>query len=238
LLAQLGEIDATGPWGNKAHCVVYVTRDDVVVSRSTGATPFDCPVKPYPGPVGDSSVPTVLDVTETDPASPWNYTENGEPHKSGSMLHEVPFNGSYFFKYAGRFTLKDTLRGFDCTTYPGSIFGLPSTSMGSYDAICSAMMARPVGVENAHLTEFLRFMEAHTTGTYLVYIVGHHIVIISEGVCYEFNVVPDGRRPYKWDPFMKREWLATRRYTVRDVGGVVTDAPKAREIGSRSSAIA
>jgi peptidoglycan hydrolase-like protein with peptidoglycan-binding domain len=238
LLAQIEKIGGTGAWGNKAYCVVYITRDDVVVSRSTGATPFDCPVKPYPGPIGDSSVPSVLDVTEADPVGPWTYTENGEAMKSGSMLDEHAFNGKYFFKYAGLFTIKNSLRGFDCTTYPGSIFGLPSTSMGSFDAICSAMMARPVGIEKVKLTAFLSFMETHTNDTYLVFVGGHHIVIISGGVCYEFNVGPNGRRPYKWDPFMVRKWSTTDHYTVRSIGGVVTDAPNARAIGSRSSAIA
>jgi peptidoglycan hydrolase-like protein with peptidoglycan-binding domain len=238
LLAQLEEIDATGAWGRKAHCAAYITRDDVIVSRTAGTVSFDCPVKPYPGPIGDSSVPSVLDVIQADPGGPWTYTENGEPMKSGSMLHELPLNGKYFFKYAGLFTIKNTLRGFDCTTYPGSIFGLPSTSMGSFDAICGAMMARPVGIEKVKLTEFLRFMEGHTTGTYIVFIGGHHIVIISEGVCHEFNVGPNGRKPYKWDPFMVRKWLTTDYYTVRDISGVVMDAPNARPIGSHSSAIA
>ncbi len=238
LLAQLEQIDGTGAWGKKAHCVVYITRDDVIVCRSTGTTPFDCPVKPYPGPVGDSSVPSELDVTETDPEGPWTYTENGEAMKSGSMLHEHPFNGKYFFKYAGFLTIKNTLRGFDCTTFPGSIFGLPSTSMGSFDAICSALMARPVGIEKVKLTAFLMFLEAHTSGTYLVFIGGHHIVIISEGVCYEFNVGPNGRKPYKWDPFMVRKWSTTDHYTVRDISGVITDAPNSRAFGQRSSTIA
>jgi peptidoglycan hydrolase-like protein with peptidoglycan-binding domain len=238
LLTQIEQLDGAGRWGQRAHCVIYVTRDNVVVSRSAGTTDFECPVKPDPGPIGDSSVPSVLDVTEADPAGPWTYTENGAPMKSGSMLHEHPFNQKYFFKYAGKFTIKSKLRGFDCTTYPGSIFGLPSTSMGSFDAICSAMMARPVGIEKVKLTGFLQFMETHTTGTYLVFIGGHHIVIISEGVCYEFNIGPNGRKPYQWDPFMVRKWSTKDHYTVRDISGVVTDAPNARTIASRTSAIA
>ncbi len=237
LLTQLEQLNGTGAWGKKANCAIYITRDNIVVSRSAGTTPFDCPVKPYPGPVGDSSVPSVLDVTEADSAGPWTYTENGDPMKSGSMLHETALNGKYFFKYAGLFTIKDTLRGFDCTTYPGSIFGLPSTNMGSFDAICSAMTARPVGLEKVKLTEFLLFMERHTSGTYLVFIGGHHIVIISEGVCYEFNIGPDGRRPYKWDPFMARKWSVTDRYTVRELGAVVMDAPNAPGPGLRTSVI-
>jgi hypothetical protein len=161
LLRQIGKLGENGAWGVTIHCTVYMTRDDLVISRSN-TLPLQCPVKPYAGELD-------FDVTTGDSDGPWNYSVNVPgTGGSGSMLHHERVNGVFLFKYAGLPTVDNDLRGFDCTTYPGSIYNLRSTEMNSYDALCKALGTKSRNVENVKKKDFLAFMQKHTDAVYLV----------------------------------------------------------------------
>jgi hypothetical protein len=161
LLRQVGKLGENGAWGTTIHCTVYVTRDDLVVSRSN-SLPLQCPVKPYTGELD-------FDLTEGDKDAPWHYSVNVPgTGGSGSMLHHEKIDRAFLFKYAGLPTVDNNLRGFDCTTYPGSIYNLRSTEMNSYDALCKALGTKSCGIENVNKKDFLAFMEKHTEAVYLV----------------------------------------------------------------------
>jgi hypothetical protein len=208
LVGQVGKLGENGAWGITIHCTVYITRDDLVVSRSNTLT-LRCPVKPYSGELH-------FDVTAGDSEGPWHYSVNVPgTGGSGSMLHEERISGAFFFKYGGLLTVDNDLRGFDCTTYPGSIYNLRSTEMNSYDALCKALGTKSCGVENVKKKDFLAFMEKHTDAVYLVWYGGHHITIIENGACHEFNTKPtDGYN--RTDPWSKRHW-PDEKYTVREI---------------------
>jgi hypothetical protein len=132
------------------------------------------------------------------------------------MLHHEQIGGAFLFKYAGLPTVDNDLRGFDCTTYPGSIYNLRSTEMNSYDALCKALATKSCNVENVKKKDFLTFVQKHTDGVYLVWYGGHHITIIENGVCHEFNTKPKPGGYRRSDPWSERHW-PDEKYTVREV---------------------
>jgi hypothetical protein len=208
LLRQVGRLGNEGAWGITIHCTVYIARGTLVVSRSN-SLPLQCPVKPCAGELD-------FDVTANDRGGPWHYSINVQgTGGSGSMLHHKRIYGVLLFKYAGLPTVDNKLRGFDCTTYPGSIYNLPSTEMYSYDALCNALVTKSCGVENVTKKDFLAFMEKHTEAVYLVWYGGHHITIIENGVCHEFNTGPTNGYNRN-DPWSKRHW-PDETYTVREI---------------------
>jgi hypothetical protein len=158
-----------------------------------------------------------FDVTAGDSDGSWHYSVNvPNTGGSGSMLHHERINGVFLFKYAGLLTVDNDLRGFDCTTYPGSIYNLDSTEMGSYDALCKALVTKSCGIENVNKKDFFAFMEKHTEAVYLVWIVDKHITIIENGVCHEFTTHPiDGYNVT--DPWSKRHWPNDKKYIVREI---------------------
>jgi len=87
LLKQIGKLGENGAWGIDVYCTVYVTRDDLVVSRSN-SLPLQSPVKPYAGELD-------FDVTADDSEGPWYYTMNSPGVASGTMLHEERINGVF-----------------------------------------------------------------------------------------------------------------------------------------------
>jgi hypothetical protein len=188
-------------WGRRAQCRLMVSKSGQVVAEAQ-SPPFDCPVRPYvgvlaPSSVGDGGVGPKL-----------RYTGNG----TGRMLHMPAIDGCYYFAWAGKFETSELMRGYDCTTYVGAIFGVDSATgaMGGYGThLANHLGASLCNLENKTGDDIRKYFSENTRGTFLMWS-DSHVVVVHNTVVHEFSQSKCGyvATPISsWGFGVKRYWV-------------------------------
>jgi len=173
----LSAIDATGRWGQVVPLWMTAQRNGSVVARTP---PVDhvAHVRPYEGPLSVSGI--AHDVPRM------TYPGVG----IGRLLWQAG-NGRRYFVYGGRLETDPKMRGFDCTSFPMVLLGLPRIASPGYGKqVCEAAGAESCQLEqisSSALTK--RFRDGSIAGGgYIVFSAGH--VMLYDGwrnVLHEFN---------------------------------------------------
>ena len=119
----------------------------------------------------------------------------------GRMLHIPAIDGCYYFAYANRFETKNAMRGFNCITYAGAVFGVDAAASGHPMSAYGTQLANhcqciPCDLENRTVAEVRGFFAKHPAGTYLMWS-EHHTVVVVNGTVHEFR---EKRRGYNVEP--------------------------------------
>lgn len=175
-------------WGTKGRCRLIVTRGGTVVDQSN-EQPFACPVRPYVGPLRP-------DLGKGDSGPPLRYTGTPPHYPDGRVLHVPAIDGCYYFAYANRFETNNAMRGFNCITYAGAVFGVDarasSKPMSAYGTqLANHCQCVPCNLENKTIPEVREFFAKNPRGTYLMWS-AHHIVVLVNGIVHEFRELRHG----------------------------------------------
>jgi hypothetical protein len=195
-------------WGTKGRCCLFVMRGGSVIAQSNEQS-FDCPVRPYVGPLRP-------ELGRGDAGPPLQYTGTPPKYPDGRMLHIPALDGCYYFAFGGRFETNNAKRGFNCITYVGAVFGVDATEeskpMSSYGTrLANYCGCVPCDVENKTLPDVRAFFAKNRTGTYLMWSEGH-IVIVVNGTVHEFR---EKRRGYNVEPIATWEHRDDRWWVRR-----------------------
>ncbi|MGE0646136.1 MAG: peptidoglycan-binding protein [Nitrospira sp.] len=178
LPAFLQQMEVPPLWGGKAHCRLYVLRQDDTIVSCSNIELLDCPVRPL-------KCELTPELGRGDDGPSLAYTGI----QTGRMLHHVPINKGYFFKYAGKFETTNDMRGLNCITYVGAVYGVDSSTgaMGSYGTqLAEVIGATKCDMENKKEADIKAFFSGHTKETYIMWS-SSHVVLVVSGVVYEFS---------------------------------------------------
>jgi hypothetical protein len=189
LVRLLAAIDTLRAWATASEGCLVVARDDGAVVTQSNVQSFDCPIRPYSGRL-------VSNLAELDP--PMDYTIETE----AAFFTIPPIGGSYYFIYGGLLVTDPAMRGFDCTTYAGSVLGVDARANdlpmgGTGETLANHLEAEAVGLESASDQAIRSFFATHTQGVFIAWNVGHVILVVN-GVAHEFTTAP--RRGYMRRP--------------------------------------
>lgn len=188
-------------WGKRARCRLIVSKAGQVVAEAL-SPPFDCPVRPYFGVLTPSSVGN----GGTGPKL--RYTGNG----TGRMLRMPAIDGCYYFAWAGRFETSDSMRGYDCTTYAGAVFGVDAATgaMSGYGTkLANHLGASQCNLENKTGDDIRKYFSGSPRGTFLMWS-DSHVVVILNAVVHEFSQSKGGYAATPiafWGFGSKRYWV-------------------------------
>jgi len=195
-------IGAEQLWGKTAECRLIVTKSGRAIAEAKSRR-FDCPVRPFVGKLSPSDV----GIGGVGPRL--RYTGNG----SGRMLYMPAIDNCYYFAWGGRFETSDSMRGYDCTTYVGAVFGVdPATgAMSGYGTqLANHLNASQCNLENKTCEQIRKFFSDRGHGTYLMWS-DSHVMIVQHGVVHEFS---QGKSGYVATPVAT--WgFGSKRYWVR-----------------------
>ena len=219
LLSMLDQLNAANQgkyWGNPVPCWVGGFKDGRMLpetkSRPENLQCLVEPVRNVSG-IGTSAGFAALGIRDL-----W-YTATGE----GRLLH-TPLDGKYYFKYGGKFEVAGNRRGFDCTTYVGSVYNLQSGMDYNGEKVATAMWATSCGMEDKTGNEVKEFFKRHTSGNYVMWWFdagsgAGHVFGVIKGKYHEFTSAhphqptPNG---YKTGNIQERH-LGTHLWTVRQL---------------------
>jgi hypothetical protein len=194
LKALLKIFDEQELWAVRALAVLVVEREGKVVSLSN-AQGIDCPIQPYSGKLKDHLDDAKLG--EVD-APPLLYTGDADGGGGGAIAYIPAIDGKYYFYYKDGFEIKNTRRGFDCTTFIGAVLDIEGNSgaMGSNGTHFASYLVQQgiacaCDLDQATEEELQDFFEEHDKGSYFGWS-GSHTVIIKDAVVYEFNIGNSG----------------------------------------------
>lgn len=147
----------------------------------------------------------------------------GKEIGDGRWLTRV--GAAYYFafrgerKHGGKFETGDAKRGFDCTTYIGSAYGL-SENMDAYGTkLADGLGTTKAGyvVENKSGDEikkyFKEYFATHKTGAFIMWS-AKHVVMVVDGYIHEFSKGAGGYRKTDvqlWDFYGARHWVRMKR---------------------------
>jgi hypothetical protein len=205
----LGLIERQRLWGKPVDVQLMATRGETVVARSNVAS-LACPVQPLSGPITPRRLGGLGD---TGPKL--KYTGNG----TGRMLRLPAIQGKYYFKWGGKFETDDRMRGFDCTTFVGSVFGFPFDGHWPSNAngltVATKLGAIPCNIEQRPGSEVKSFFASGPgggrRGVFVTWSAGH-VVLIIDGVVHEYGHSKNG---YAETPIER--WYNQGHWTVRQV---------------------
>lgn len=174
LLTLIGKASA---WSQCAECFVALEKGGKVVKGSPSkAQVIYTPVAPHNGGLG------LKELGKTE----YTYPGNGK----GRYLTKK-IGGKYYFKYgvgSGQLVTDPAMRGFDCTTYVGSAFGLQS-GMNAYGSqLAKKLGAKKVDMECKKSDEVVEFFTKGKgkSGTYIMF-TEKHVMTVINGVVFEFT---------------------------------------------------
>lgn len=173
----LAIVERLGLWGKKAQCILLVTRDGQVASQSAVSL-LSCPTQPLAGPLRPA-------IGKAAGGSPLKYTGL----TSGRVLRPAAINGKYFFAHRGKFETSDSMRGFNCITYVGAVFGtdVQTGAMGSYGTqLVNHLGGVACGMECKKGDEIKTWFQTHMSGTFFMWS-ENHIVLVVNGKVHEFT---------------------------------------------------
>ncbi|MBI5179431.1 MAG: hypothetical protein HZA04_09270 [Nitrospinae bacterium] len=210
LLKLIEQENAWGGWlPFKAH---LVNAANGVVTSSNDMI-LQCPIKPYAGPIQ-------LAMAQNGP--PMYYTGK----TTGRYFWPSPFGGKRFFSYGGKFETEMAKRGFDCTTYVGTVLGLnPLAGQMAGDGLDLANLAgaeivryeyapgQTKEMESINSKTLKEFFSKNAEGAYIVWSAGH-VMLVRDAVVHEFSI-PDGLPGYYQRKVADRPWQSGTTYSVR-----------------------
>jgi hypothetical protein len=186
-------IDRLDLWGRSVECRLYVARNARVISQS-GPQLLSCPVRPYAGCLGK-------DLLKRENVGSFTYPGVGD----GRYFHVTPIDGKYYFSYKNKFETANQMRGFDCITYVGTVFGANASDkvamkdgtecgcMAGYGTqLANYLGATAVDMEMKKEAEIKAFFAKNNMGTYIMWKEGHTVLVV-DSVVHEFtNRAPKG----------------------------------------------
>lgn len=209
-------------WGGTLNVKLFVALEGKVITESA-PLPLPCPVQPHNGKL------LPLDRANNGPELIYQKDENGY---CGRMLTQIAGLDELFFIYGGQLETENAHRGFDCTTYAGTVCGVPTTSMGTGQAVADASGAATctlekteagpppktvkIDLEQTDPQNVKDFFAKNTTGYYVMWQAGH-VVMVANGTVYEFAESVPG---YRESPVL--DWLKkykTVKLSVRKLSG-------------------
>lgn len=226
--------DSKGTWGSSLACNIYLVREGGHVVSASNQINVRCPVKPYDGPIG-------LNMARIDP--PMYYIGEIVNEKTigrGRWLSQA-IGGRRYFAYAGdKFETEPDKRGFDCTTYVGTVLGLrppgraaPSDLGQMYGngmdvaniigaEVCEFEYApgKKKKMEDINVSMLNYFFTNNSTGAFIVWTAGH-VVLVVNNIVHEFNI-PVGKPGYYRREVGKRPWQSGNILHIRKIpSGVI-----------------
>jgi hypothetical protein len=171
-------------WGQEAGCRLFAVQGGQTSAISNGEK-LACPVRPYVGRLGP-------ELGRPDSGPKLNYTGV----QDGRMLAQPAIDGCHYFAYGGHFETSNDLRGLNCITYAGAVFGVDPASgalRGNGAKLSDYLRAEPCGLEMKTGVEIKQFFSEKPHGTYLVWN-AHHVVVLWAGKVYEFSQSHHGFR--------------------------------------------
>jgi hypothetical protein len=216
-------------WSSAVQCRLYLKYERGTITTS-GTQILSAPVRPHNG--------KMIPLDEVNNGSKLTY--QGDPDAKdfhGRMFGEVPGYDKYVFLWAGKFETNNSFRGFDCITYVGTACGASNFHMADSEDLANSLGATTiehihktkdpktgedttvkVKLESADPAYVKEFFEATPTGYFLLWSIGH-IVIVVDGEVHEFKAsAPSGysRRTIKtWlEPYKKMK-LTVRRLSQK-----------------------
>jgi len=178
-LARLLDLmEQGGFWGKKVQCRVALYLGGKVVEESLSTPQFiQCPLQPL----------EKIGLVEIGSVKGLRYTGKADGSGKGAFLSS-PIGGRYYFAYDRMLETGPERRGFDCTTYVGSAFGLANGSGqgGDGETVAEALHAEECDMEHKAAKAAQQFLEQHRSGTYIMWRHGH-VVAIKDGTLHEFT---------------------------------------------------
>ena len=187
-------------WGRTISCQILIVKGNQIVMQSS-AEPFNAPVRPYVGQLGPR-----LGAVAAGP--PLRYTGSGR----GRMLHFPAIDGCYYFMWNNVFETDESMRGFDCTTYAGAVFGVDASTgaLNGYGTkLANHLGAKPCDLENKTGEEIKAHFAKNGQGTFLMWNASH-VVVLANSTVHEFCHSKGGYRATTIN-----EWGFHGRYWVR-----------------------
>jgi hypothetical protein len=187
-------------WGTQATCRLLTVSGGKVVGRSNEQT-LDCPVRPYVGRLAPE-----LGRGDTGPKLQYTGVSNGR------MLFQPAIDGCYYFAYGGKFETDNLMRGLNCITYAGAVFGVDPASgaMSGYGSHLAAHIgAVRCGLENKTADEVKVYFRTNPRGTYLMWSSTHTVIIVN-GMVHEFSQSQGGYASTsveRWRFGVSRYWV-------------------------------
>lgn len=188
-------------WGTQGTCRLFVMRGSTVLEQSNEQR-FDCPVRPYVGRLCPE-----LGKGDTGPQLQYTGVVNGR------MLYQPAIDGCYYFAYGGKFETDNRMRGLNCITYAGAVFGVDPAcgAMSCYGTqLANHLGAQPCDLENKTGQEIKAYFVRSPKGTYLMWSSTHTVIVVN-GMVHEFS---QGRGGYVSTSI--QQWgFGSARYWVR-----------------------
>lgn len=235
LLQLLKLIASKGAWGSPLAFNIYLVCDEGYVVSVSNSINIRTPVKPY-----DGSIKLNMAHFDDRPMFYVGELDNSIPsgvRGMGRWLSEV-IGGRRYFAYAGdRFETYPDKRGFDCTTYAGTILGLrpPGRSargdVGQMNGngldvanligaeVCEFEFApgKKKMMENIDLSMMKYFFTNNSTGAFIMWTSGH-VMLVVDNIVHEFTI-PIGSPGYKQRGVLnERPWLVPgMKFSIRKI---------------------
>ena len=184
LPALLASIGRQKLWGQEVACHLVALQGTHAVAASNQVK-LTCPVRPYAGRL-------CPEMGRLDAGPKMSYTGV----QNGRMLAQPAVDGCYYFVYGGQFETNNTMRGLNCITFAGAVFGVDpaSRAMSGYGTqLADSLRAAPCGLEAKTGAEIKQHFVAKPMGTYLMWNM-HHVVVVSGGMIHEFSQSHHGYR--------------------------------------------
>lgn len=164
-------------WGTTTTCTLFAVNGNTVVAQSPPES-FATPVRPYAGKLGPS-------LGAPDSGPPLQYTGI----QTGRTLHVPAIDGCYYYSWAGHFETDNKMRGLNCITYAGAVFGVPSitgamSQTGTH--LATHLRTIPCGLEAKTGHEIKAHFSKHPHGTYLMW-GSDHVVVVVNSFVHEFS---------------------------------------------------
>ena len=166
-------IEQVGSWGQSVDCKVLLYADGKLTARSN-VQKLTCPVKPYCGPVTFDGIRMEIPLL--------TYPGNGHG-RTWTLI-----DGKRYFRHKGKLETDNSMRGFDCTTFPMAFFDCyPNMSKKYGTALADALHAQKCNMEQKKKDEVKAFFSAEgRQGTYFMWSAGH-VVLVENSTIHEFT---------------------------------------------------
>lgn len=207
-------------WGTSVPCNIYLIREGGYIVSESNQMNIRCPVKPYDGPIR-------LNMAEIDPLM--YYVGIGV----GRYFWPQAIGGKRYFAYDNKFETDPDKRGFDCTTYVGTVLGLNPRAgemSGTGEDIAKIIGAescqfeyepgKKKEMENINGKMLNYFFTNNSMGAFIVWILTEkktgHVMLVVNNMVHEFNL-PVGKPGYYKREVGKRPWVSGNILHIRKI---------------------
>lgn len=190
--AVLNAIDQFGKWGQTIQLWMVSEKNGTLAAR-TPPISYRTYVKPFYGKL------TISQIASDQPRM--TYSGNG----TGRLLSKL-INNRYYFIYSGKLEIDEYMRGFDCTSFPMVLLGVPRIEQPGYGKqLCDAAGAEICDLEQLKSADLGKRFRENTipSGLYIIFSAGHVMLYDADkNTLHEFNyggfkTTPAGQRQLK-----------------------------------------